>query len=130
MADAVTTQVLHESSDRLIIKCTSISDGTGETGVVKVDVSALSPPATEVAIERIRYATYGMAVRVLWDATADEVAWLIPADADGFIDFTTTFAGRLINNAGSGKTGDVLFTTIGHSAGDTYAIVLEMRKLA
>jgi len=37
--------------------------------------------------------------------------------------------GGLPNNAGSGKNGDILFTTIGHSSGDTYSIVLEMVKV-
>ena len=36
--------------------------------------------------------------------------------------------GGLTNNSGSGKTGDVLFTTVGHSSADTYSIILSMRK--
>ena len=35
----------------------------------------------------------------------------------------------LTNNAGSGKNGDILFTTKGHSSGDTYSITLEMVKV-
>jgi hypothetical protein len=33
--------------------------------------------------------------------------------------------GGLPNNAGTGKTGDVLFTTVGAAAGDRYTIVIE-----
>jgi hypothetical protein len=128
MADAVATQVLFESGDALVVKFTNISDGTGEAAVTKVDVSALTPAASEVFIERIHWATYGMAVRVLWDATSDTVAWLIPQDSEGCIDFTKTIAGRLVNDAGSGKTGDIQFTTVGHTSGDTYSIILELRK--
>ena len=29
---------------------------------------------------------------------------------------------------GSGKTGDIDFTTVGHSSGDTYSIILELVK--
>jgi len=36
--------------------------------------------------------------------------------------------GGLINNAGTGVTGDILFTTSGHTAGDSYSIILEMDK--
>ena len=32
------------------------------------------------------------------------------------------------NNAGSGVTGDILFTTVGHSSNDTYTVVLQVRK--
>jgi len=34
----------------------------------------------------------------------------------------------LTNNAGAGKNGNVLFTTVGASAGDRYTIILEMIK--
>jgi hypothetical protein len=33
------------------------------------------------------------------------------------------------NNAGAGKTGDIMFTTIGASSGDTYSITLQMIKI-
>ena len=37
-------------------------------------------------------------------------------------------AGGVTNNAGSGKTGDVLLTTVGHSSGDSYSIVIQCIK--
>lgn len=128
MADAVATHVLYESATDYVVKLTNISDGTGETAATKVDVSALSPACAEVDILRIDYVTDGMAVRVLWNATTDVVAWLIPSSQDGSIDFTKFTPGRLRNNSGSGKTGDIQFTTVGHTSGDTYAIILHCRK--
>lgn len=124
MADAVTTQILLESSDRLIVKLTNISDGTGEADVIKVDVSDLTPAATRVSIEKIQYATYGMGARLLWEATADVVAFLIPYDQSGEM----TFHPPIPNNAGDGITGDLALTTVGHTSGDTYTIVLTLRK--
>ena len=44
--------------------------------------------------------------------------------SNGHMDFQDF--GGLPNNAGSGKNGDILLTTKGHSSGDTYSIVLEM----
>jgi len=35
----------------------------------------------------------------------------------------------LVNSAGAGKTGDVLFTTIGHAAGDAYFVLLDCEKV-
>jgi hypothetical protein len=128
MADAVETQVLYESASEYIAKFTNVSDGTGEADVVKVDVSALSPSCAEVDIVKIVYSTDGMAVRVEWDATTDTVAWLIPANQSDTIDFSKDTPGRIRNNAGSGKTGDVLFTTVGHTLGDSYSIILHCRK--
>lgn len=128
MADAVTTQILYESATDLVVKLTNISDGTGEADVAKVDVSALTPACAEVDILKCLFATDGMAVRIEWDASTDTLALLIPANQQGCIDFHCDYPGGLRNNAGSGKTGDILFTTVGHTSGDTYDITLYLKK--
>jgi hypothetical protein len=120
MADAVTTQVLYESASDYIVKFTNVSDATGENDVNKIDVSALSPGCAEVDILKIIFATDGMAVRIEFDATADTPAFLVPSNQNGMIDFTKSPPGGLRNSGGAGKTGDVFFTTFGHSAGDSY----------
>ena len=130
MADAVTATTTFESKSELELVLTNISDGTGEAAVTKVDVSALALPCDEVALTALDYATDGMAVRLLWDATADSVAFLIPANQHGSVDFTKMARGCLRNTAGAGKTGDVQLTTIGHTAGDSYWIRARFRKLA
>ena len=43
MADLVTTQILENGPSRLVMKFTNLSDGTGETGVVKVDAAGGDP---------------------------------------------------------------------------------------
>lgn len=131
MADAVTSQKLFDGERIAIMKFTNISDGGGESAVLKVDVSALNPSAAGgacngVTINKIFAATGGMAVNILWDATADVPAFIVPVDAAYVYDFSQN--GGLVNNAGEGKTGDISFTTIGASSGDTYTIELEMVK--
>lgn len=128
MADAVATTVLSESAVHYEALFTNISDGTGESAVTKIDVSALTPACAEVDILWMWFSTDGMAVRVLFDATTDTVGWLVPANQTGLIDFQKTFKGGLRNNSGTGKTGDVQVTTVGHSVGDTYSIILHCRK--
>jgi hypothetical protein len=39
----------------------------------------------------------------------------------------TSFGG-IPNNSGSGKTGDIKFTTVEHSSADTYTIIMQVRK--
>jgi len=34
----------------------------------------------------------------------------------------------LKNNAGTGVTGDIMLTTVGHSSGDAYTVILKMTK--
>jgi hypothetical protein len=129
MVDTVSTQTLFDGERMAVMKFTNVSDGTGESAVLKVDVSALAPSASGkacdgVTIERIHVSVRGMAVNILWDATTDVPAF-IAADGVYTFDFCKL---QLPNNAGAGVTGDILFTTIGAIANSTYTIVLEMVK--
>lgn len=126
MADAVTSQTLLDGNRMAIIKLTNVSDGTGEAAVLKVDVSALAGAPTEVSIYKIEYATAGMAVNLLWDATTDVLAHSLPSDSAQTLDYCDS--GGIPNNSGAGKTGDLLLTTVGHTAGDTYTITLHLVK--
>jgi hypothetical protein len=128
MADAVTSQTILDGERLFIGKFTNISDSTGETAVVKIDVSALNPNAFGLAcngvkINKVWAQTQGMSVDILWDATTDLICETIPADKFYLMDYSSF--GGLPNNAGTGKTGDVLFTTVGAAAGDRYTIVIE-----
>jgi hypothetical protein len=131
MADAVATQVLLDGERLYIAKFTNISDGTGETAALKIDVSTLAPNAFNLAcngvkLNKIYATTHGMEVRILWDATTDIFAWMIPQNTNYLMDFSSF--GGISNNSGTGKTGDVLFTTLDSTAGDMYSIVLECIK--
>lgn len=129
MADAVSSQILADGLSQAVMKFVNVSDGTGESAVLKVDVSALAAnqngqACTGVTIRRIHTAVSGMSVNILWDATTDVSAFVV---APGVYSFDLS-AAPLWNNAGTGKTGDVLFTTVGAASGDTYSIILEMIK--
>ena len=134
MVDLVTSQTIVDGSKKVVMAFTNVSDGTGEADVVKVDVSELADiksvgatiEPTKVKIDQVWYTTYGMAVKLFWEATTDVLALTIPADQSGYFDFRSF--GGLTNNAGTGVTGDIGFTTVGHTSGDSYNIVLEMSK--
>jgi len=132
MADAVATQTIQDGGKTAIFRFTNVSDGSGESAVTKIDVSGLSSdPMTGAAcsgatIQKIYYSTIGMGVKIFFDASSDILAWQLNADWADTIDFTD-FTG-IPNNAGSGKTGDVQFTTVGHSSGDVYNIVMQVSK--
>lgn len=130
MADAVATQVLVDGPRRAILKFTNVSDGTGETDVVKVDVSTLSSyqgnPCTSVSVNKLDAVTAGMGLNMLWDATTDVL--ILTLGSDDFVTFDFSRFGGLTNNAGAGKTGDILFTTLGASSGDRYTVVMEVLK--
>lgn len=131
MADAVTSQTILDGERLFIGKFTNISDGTGEAAVVKIDVSALNPNSFGLAcngvkINKIWAQTQGMSVDILWDANTDLICETIPENQFYLMDYSSF--GGLPNNAGAGKTGDVLFTTTGAAAGDRYTITIEAIK--
>ena len=137
MADAVTSQTIEDTPHKLVMKFTNTSDCTGESAVKKVDVSAFTAGSridsttvstcTDVRIDRIYYNNSGMSVKLLWDASSDVEAIHLK-DTQGEFDFSSF--GGLKNNSGSGKTGDIMFTTVGHSNTDFYWVVLEMTKIS
>lgn len=131
MADAVTSQTIQDGEKTAILKFTNVSDGTGESAVKKVDVSALAKNSagqtcTSVSVARIYWATVGMSVKLEFDASTNVLLLGLPADSTGD-EYYDLFSG-IPNNAGSGVTGDIDFTTTGHSSGDSYSIILVLNK--
>ena len=126
MADAVTSQTIQDGPRNCIMKFTNVSDGTGESAVAKVDVSALAANAegvscSEVRVLRISHAIVGMSVQLFLNASTNVLLMELAESSNGHMDFREF--GGIPNNAGSGKNGDILFTTKGHSSGDTYSII-------
>jgi len=131
MADAVTSQTLLDGERLAIMKFTNISDGTGETAVTKVNVSALTPSnsgkaCTGVTVTKITSVCHGLEVRMYWDATTDVPFFLSTINTNYENDFSKI--GGITNNAGAGKNGNIVFSTSDQSNGDTYTVVLEMVK--
>tara|TARA_B100000131_G_scaffold157534_1_gene152798 strand:+ start:1996 stop:2397 length:402 start_codon:yes stop_codon:yes gene_type:complete len=131
MADTVTSQTIQDGERKAVLKFTNISDGSGESAVKKVDVSALTSNSsgtacTEVAVSKIWWQCVGMGVELLNDASTDTLIIGLSPDSNGMHDYSS-FSG-IPNDSGSGKTGDIMFTTIGASSGDTYTVILELLK--
>jgi|TARA_R110001583_G_scaffold173925_1_gene328073 hypothetical protein len=131
MADVVASQTIQDGERTAVMRFTNVSDGSGESAVKKVDVSALSAntrgdACTQVHIQRIYWATVGMSVKLEFDASTNVLAIGLPADSTGD-EYYDSFT-AIPNNAGSGITGDIDFTTTGHSSGDSYMIILELIK--
>lgn len=133
MADTVTTNVVFNGNRKYTVQLSNISDGTGESDVVKVDISTLIGPdkvnaPTAVAIEQVQWSIQGFtSVRVEWDHTTDDEALTLGA-GNGYLDFRSS--GGLRDPRSTGGTGDILFTTAGAVSGATYDITLFLRLKA
>lgn len=128
MADAVTTEYIYSGHKRKTIHLTNISDGTGESDVVKVDVSALTynigQSVTHMKVNAIDYNIQGFTyVALEFDATTDDEIAVLPAGS-GRLDWYA-FGGKTDPQT-TGSTGDILLTTGGPTSGATYDITIEM----
>lgn len=122
MADTVTSQAIFTGNRRSIYSFTSVSDGTGESAVQKIDISGLPGAPSAVNIEQVWWTTAGMSVKILFDHTTDDVGLIV--SGNGNLKFDSF--GGIPDPKSAGGTGDIMFTTVDHHSGDTYSIVLEV----
>jgi hypothetical protein len=126
MADAVIAKILRNTATTAAFLFGNASDGTGESAVQKVDISALVMAATKVTITKLIFSCEGLQVKILFDHSTDDLVAILAGH--GEIDDVDDCA--IQDPGSSGDTGDILFTTAGHSAGDGYTIYMEICKVA
>jgi hypothetical protein len=130
MADVVTTQTLIDTSGvKFVAKLTNLSDGTGETDVIKVDASATTF-MTEDGARKIAKIWFSVntanpksAVELKWAGATNATALFL--SGQGFFDLRD--AGDEITNNAITPTGDVLLSTKNFASGDNYSLVIEFR---
>jgi hypothetical protein len=116
-----TVQVIEDGFRNYIIK---VNGAAAEAAALLVDVSTLNPPCDTVALLEIQYdIAPASTVELLWDATSD-VSMGTFSEGPGQTMCFKSFGG-IPNNAGAGKTGDVLITKVGTTA---YTMVLWFEK--
>jgi|SRR6185369_1515586 len=121
MADAVTTNVLFSGATRYAAEFTNISDGTGESNVVKIDISTLPGAPTYTAIEEVNWSIGGFTfVKISFDHNTDDTGMVLTGrGAVSYKDLSYLFDPR-----STGGTGDILFTTAGSATNNNYTISL------
>ena len=132
MAITATSQTLFDGERIAIMKFYASMGATeNETNVVKVNPANLASSnaggaCDAVSILKVTALTHGLEVQMNWVATAPVVIETIPQNNSYTQDYSNI--GGLTNNAGTGKTGSISFSTLDGGAGDTYTVVLEMQK--
>lgn len=131
MADTVTNTTLKQDDKELVLHLTCISDGTGESNVVKVDRSsfaALYKDTKRLTIRSVRWAIQGFTyIKISWDHTADDTALVL--NGNGYDEFPEGV--RDPNTSAdtvTGAIGDVLLTSVGAASGATYDITISFTK--
>lgn len=124
MANTITSQVLNNGARNLALNIFITGDGSGdETDTLLVDASAYA--ATEFVLTGIWANLSGFTLDLAWDATAN-VPFLHVANYD--MNYMPKHIDGIPNNAGAGKTGDVLFSTNGLGSGDKGSVILQLKK--
>ena len=124
MADAITNRAYGTWLGQ-VNHMTNVCDTTGESAVVKVDKSATPSASGKLAITKVDYNVQGFTnVLIAFDHTADDTA-VVLGPGTGTVDLSAT--GGIIDPASAGGTGDIVLTTAGNSAGDTYDITMHVR---
>ena len=128
MANVITEQVIVDGPKNTIVKFFIVGDGSGEeTNLVLYDASAYSTGSTNNRLRKISYNLNGFDAVLYWDATANVPIISLDQDLQEEVDFFK-YGASLINNAGAGKTGDILLTTTGLGAGDKGYIILHINQ--
>jgi len=129
MANNITKQTIIDGSKWLVVKIHIEGDGSGEeTNTVLIDASSYSPAFTNESLEILHAGLSGFTCDLLWDATANVPITNIPDYEFHYTPDEVGSFGGFTNNAGAGKTGDVLLTTIGLGANDHGTILLKIKK--
>jgi len=135
MADSVTSQKLKDHATAWAYKFTNESDGTGETNVLKVDVSGLTAASNSaltnqrVNINKLSWSIAGAnsKVRLMW--SGDTPNTIVVLTGTGTIDLATNLTAPLTNTIAN-TNGDIFLSTLGFTAGASYTVILEGKKTA
>lgn len=128
MTDTVTTKVVFSGTRRYTVNLTNLSDGTGESGVKKVDITTLlnsfNQVPTKLIVEKIKYDVASMRVLLQWNTQTPATICVL----QGWGELNWQDAGGLANTAtiGSGNE-SILLTTANQAAGDGYNITIYLR---
>lgn len=93
-----------------------------------IDVSALTPAATQLKINKVQYSLEGFTALLAFDATTDSKAMLLAGS--GCIDLSNIGSPGLDDPQASGYTGDLMLSTNGLGAtNEGGMVVVECEKV-
>ncbi len=129
MADSVTTNKIYSSDKWEEWEFLNLSDGTGETDVVKVDMSTLTTyegaSVNMLSIYEIMWNVKGFnSVKVSFDGAPSDDALML--SGEGYRNYYSK--GGYVDPTSGSPTGDILFTTNGGTAGSVYNVTMRLKK--
>ena len=135
MANVTSIQILEDGDRNVVVKLigkldtsnVSLTTLLDPATLAAVNASSMNPQqATSLAIETVTFDIQdGLVVALYWDADTDVPIWYFSGRDKMNMEFTNF----LQNNAGTGKTGKILYDTSGWTSGVlTYSLVVQCVK--
>lgn len=126
MADTVTTKI-RKTADRYWVHITGVSDGTGESDVVKIDKSSFTDRNDEelplLRVLAVAWSIQGFSrITLETDHTTDDT--MLVMSGNGYRNYE--HVGGLFDPNSTGGTGDLLLTSTGAASGASYDIDVEV----
>jgi hypothetical protein len=128
MANSVTTQIIEQGPLNYVLRVTGTLDTSDYARTRIVQVSALAPSCTSVALWEVNTFSISsqLTVTLDWDASTP-VKFLQLVSTGNPMKFERY--GGIPNNGGAGVTGDVYITTTGWASGtQSFTLVLWFKK--
>lgn len=128
MANSVNTQIMLDGPRNFTMRVTGVLDTSDLAQAVLVDVATLNYPPGQLALWGIEWAVEDtLAVNLLWDATTPVLLDTLTGRGKRE---KLERVGGIVNNAGAGKTGNVLYSTQGWATGAilSFDVVLKFTK--
>ena len=122
-ASTVATKYLINGSRDFVIKIDIVGGDAEFTAEKIIDVADLTGTPTVFKIRNISWQFAEFTATLLWDATTDKQAFVLN-QYEGDIDFFESTGVPIVNDAGTGVSGNLLMTTKGLAAGDTGTIII------
>ncbi len=129
MADYVKALKLRDTDTEAAYLLSCTSDGSGESAVQKIDISAIKMAATKVRIKKLKWSLSAqMTAELLFDHNTDDSAVVLAGN--GELDEATECP--ITDPASTGGTGDILLTSkvTATTVGQGYTIYIEITKVA
>lgn len=115
-------RVIEDGPRHAVVQC-QVNGSADLAASTLIDVSTLSGGPADVKVRRITASLSGFSAVLAWGATVPSDFQTIPAENPLCVDYP-----GLANDAGAGKTGDIVITTSGLAAGASGTITLHLTK--
>ncbi len=128
MSDTVLVNKLRDTKDSAAYLLCSSTDGTGESKVQKIDISAIVMAATKVKIRKLKWSIVDMAVTLFFDHSTDDTAIILTGNGE----LNGDEQAPILDPGSAGGTGDILLssTVTAATVGKGYTIYIEIEKVA